>query len=313
MSDTIKRYSKFKGYESLPRDLLQSKNLTLEAIGLLANLASYPENWILRKTELRTRFKNGKKAVDRIWDELVTENYLIQFRKRVGRGYEYRYYFSVEQFKTSDIQELLLINFEENFVPYHKEMKTVNFNVIDLKPYIFCEDKEKLDFSFWTSQKGKSTEGYNTNVHSSSPFGKSKMESPKGELSRFTNKEIYYKDKNEEEDIYTSEEEKKSFVLLPTMTEELNNIENLLKEYLILKHDRLEILLELEHHLELQNLKLIEEQLKWCEEKQLISSIGNYPKYFIDGLKMRYTRERKSRDTRYDHLEIPIISDYFNR
>lgn len=312
MSDTIKRYSKHKGYESLPRELLQSKDLSLEAIGLLCNLASYPDNWVLRKTEIRTRFKNGKKAVDRIWDELVFENYLIQFRKRVGRGYEYRYFFTVEQFKKSDVQELLLLNFENNFVLYHKEMKKVNFNVVDLKPYIFCEEKEKLDFSFWTSQKGKSTEDDNNNFPSSSPFGKSKMECPKGELSKLTTKEIYYKDNNNDDDIYTTQQRKDNLISFPAMTQKLGTINQMLKERLVSKNDRIKILSELDQLDYLQNLKLIEEQIKWCEEKAIKSSISNYSSYFLEGLRQRYSREIELNHNKYEHFEIPIY-DFFNR
>lgn len=314
MNDTIKRYSKHKGYESLPRELLQNTDLSLESIGLIANISSYPDTWILRKTELQKRFpKNKRTVIDRIWDELVENNYIIQFRKRTGKSYEYRYFYNVEPFKLDEIQELLWQNFDENFVLYHKAMKQKNFNNLLLTDYIFADNKDMLDCRFWTVENQQSKKHDYSDVSSNVDFGQSKMDSRKSTLSKLTNKEIYYKDKDEEEDIFINNKEKnKSLILLPIMTKELKEIEKLLKENLVLKPDRKKILLELENHYELQNLKLIEEQLKWCEQKERISSIGDYPKYFIKGLKMRYSREGKPIDSIYDHIEIPIY-DFFNR
>lgn len=63
----IKNINNVKPFETIPRKLLQqcdkkrshteSKPLSLQAIGLLCNLQSYPENWEIHKTELYNRYE----------------------------------------------------------------------------------------------------------------------------------------------------------------------------------------------------------------------------------------------------------------
>ncbi len=109
----VKKYIKNKGHESLNRNMLQDvENLSPEAIGLLANLTSYPDNWTLRKTELYKRFKKaGKSKIQRIWDELVDEKYIVQMIRRNGKTYEYIYYHSQVRFSDDDIEEI--VKFEQ--------------------------------------------------------------------------------------------------------------------------------------------------------------------------------------------------------
>ncbi|MFP3360422.1 hypothetical protein R0K17_24210, partial [Planococcus sp. SIMBA_143] len=82
---TIKKWTN-KGYESVSRNMLQDiDNLSLQAIGLLENLTSMPDSWVLHKTELYTRYaKNGRRSVLSAWNELIENNYIIQFKKRDG-------------------------------------------------------------------------------------------------------------------------------------------------------------------------------------------------------------------------------------
>lgn len=104
----ISKFQKGKGYESIPRELLQDTNLSLEAIGLLSYMQSLPENWKLYKTELYTRFpKNKRRSIDNIWKELVENNYLLNFRKRDGRKYVYSYVFTVTPFTKEETEELI--------------------------------------------------------------------------------------------------------------------------------------------------------------------------------------------------------------
>lgn len=104
----VKKYQRSKGYESLPRELLQDENLSLEAIGLLSYMQSLPETWVLYKTQLYTQFpKNKRSSIDRIWKELVENKYLLNFRKREGKKYVYNYIFSVLPFSEEDIQDIL--------------------------------------------------------------------------------------------------------------------------------------------------------------------------------------------------------------
>lgn len=108
MSGNVKRFVKNKGFESINRDMLQDvEHLSLQAIGLLANLTSYPDTWTIYKTELYNRFaKNGRRSVENAWNELVKSNYVVQLRKREGNKYSYIYYHSQTPFTDEDIQEI---------------------------------------------------------------------------------------------------------------------------------------------------------------------------------------------------------------
>ncbi|WP_121639519.1 hypothetical protein [Virgibacillus sp. Bac330] len=103
----IKKYRR-KGYESLNREMLQdTDNLSLEAIGLLANLISMPDSWEIKKTALYKFYgKNGRRSVEKAWNQLVENNYIVQLRKRTGRTFEYIYYVSQEKFQEDDIKEI---------------------------------------------------------------------------------------------------------------------------------------------------------------------------------------------------------------
>lgn len=118
----IKNFNKDNGFEIIPRELLQhcdkkgkNKNgqehgengLSLQAIGLLVNLQSYPEDWELYKTELYKRYsKNGRRQVENAWNELVEHKYIVQFKKRVKQNYNFIYYFSVTPFDDETIKQI---------------------------------------------------------------------------------------------------------------------------------------------------------------------------------------------------------------
>lgn len=104
----IRKFQKTKGYESIPREMLQDTNLSLEAIGLLSYMQSLPEDWKLYKTELYNRFpKNKRRSIDNIWKELVEHNYLLNFKKRDGKKYVYSYVFTVVPFTKEEKEELI--------------------------------------------------------------------------------------------------------------------------------------------------------------------------------------------------------------
>lgn len=157
INDSIVNYGKkkSKGYESLPRELLQSTEITLEAIGLLASMQSYPDNWVLRKSNVRSRYKNGWRSVERAWDELVEHGYILQFRKRVGKIWAYSYLFDVDKFSAEDIQEIAVAKFQEGMILYHKGIK--DYKTVNLYDYVFLSDEEKakLNFSFWQNDSNE--------------------------------------------------------------------------------------------------------------------------------------------------------------
>lgn len=82
--------------------------ISLEALGLLVNLLSYPSTWELHKTELYKRFgKHGERSVKAAWNDLISANYIIEFRYRNGRKYEYVYYFRKVPFTNEEKTEIL--------------------------------------------------------------------------------------------------------------------------------------------------------------------------------------------------------------
>lgn len=84
------------------------KPISLEALGLLVNLLSYPSTWELHKTELYKRFaKHGERSVKAAWNDLMNANYIIEFRYRSGKKYEYVYYFRKVPFTDEEKAEIL--------------------------------------------------------------------------------------------------------------------------------------------------------------------------------------------------------------
>jgi hypothetical protein len=82
--------------------------ISLEALGLLVNLLSYPTKWELHKTELYKRFAmHGEKSVKSAWNSLVAASYIIEFKYRVGKKYEYVYYFRKVPFTAEEKAEIL--------------------------------------------------------------------------------------------------------------------------------------------------------------------------------------------------------------
>jgi hypothetical protein len=82
--------------------------ISLQALGLLVNLLSYPTSWELHKTELYKRFgKDGERPVRTAWNDLLEANYIIEFKYRVGRKWEYVYYFRKVPFTVEEKAEIL--------------------------------------------------------------------------------------------------------------------------------------------------------------------------------------------------------------
>lgn len=99
----IKQYKRNKGYTMLSHEFLQDSSISYGARGLLAELQTYPPDKKIYKTELYTRSeKNKRSSIDRIWKELEAADYLIQFRKRRGKKWDYQYIFSLQKFTEED-------------------------------------------------------------------------------------------------------------------------------------------------------------------------------------------------------------------
>lgn len=82
--------------------------ISLQALGLLVNLLSYPTTWDLHKTELYKRYKKNKESsVKSAWDDLIAANYIIEFKYRSGKKWEYVYYFRKAPFSSEEKAEVL--------------------------------------------------------------------------------------------------------------------------------------------------------------------------------------------------------------
>ena len=82
--------------------------VSLESLGLLVNLLSYPTTWELHKTELYKRFAHNKESsVRSAWNDLMTANYIIEFKYRIGKKWEYVYYFRKVPFSSAEKAEIL--------------------------------------------------------------------------------------------------------------------------------------------------------------------------------------------------------------
>lgn len=297
--DSIRRFSKSKGYESIPRELLQSKELTLEAIGLLCNMTSYPDTWILHKTELRKRFVNKEKVVDRIWDELVQTGYIIQFRKRVGRSYTYQYFFNVEKFTLEEVQEMCDMMHQEEFVLYHKAMLKIKEEIIPYKDFIYIseEDKEKLDLSYWTSQNGNLTKEDEINDSWGSQNGKSNMECPKQEGNRLTIKRLTNKmshttptPKNDDDDNNIKQENGilEKLTRLVRENSDYRNLALTLRGADVSIDNVYEIIEYFETNKGSFDKELVKQQLEWMQMKSTTDvGISDFGIYFIGGYKQR--------------------------
>lgn len=144
----IQRFSRNRGYESIPRAFAQNERLTYEARGLLISLASYPDNFKVYKGELYKRSeKNGRRKIDRAWEELVNEGYILQFRKRDKTNFLFSYIFSMEPFNSEDILSIFEEALSYQFHFYHKtvlkkiDQTKENFRQI-LPVYLTEEEKE---------------------------------------------------------------------------------------------------------------------------------------------------------------------------
>ncbi|OED34092.1 hypothetical protein AB832_08295 [Flavobacteriaceae bacterium (ex Bugula neritina AB1)] len=64
-------------YAQIPNSALQNRNLSIEAIGLLAYMASYPSSYKFTKSEIQKDRRIGREKLLRILEELKSEGYLL--------------------------------------------------------------------------------------------------------------------------------------------------------------------------------------------------------------------------------------------
>lgn len=156
---SIVRFSKNKGYESIPRELAQNENLSYEARGLLISIASYPEAFKLYKCELYQRsVLNNRRKIDRCWQELIDAGFVLQFRKREGRSFVFSYLFSLEPFSAEELLSLFQEAYDYNFHYYHKRIRKYEDQVKQKVWQVFpqyLQKNEKQKLIDWLKEHGE--------------------------------------------------------------------------------------------------------------------------------------------------------------
>jgi hypothetical protein len=70
--------------------------ISLEALGLIVNLLHYADGWELHKTEIYKRFAfNKETSVKKAWKELIKAGYMVEYKYRVGKKWEYEYIYNI--------------------------------------------------------------------------------------------------------------------------------------------------------------------------------------------------------------------------
>lgn len=83
---TILRGRRRNAYTIISNSALQDESLSLEAIGLLACILSFPVHWSFNRAHARQRFKIGREKLDRILKELKDAGYVRHTQERDDSG-----------------------------------------------------------------------------------------------------------------------------------------------------------------------------------------------------------------------------------
>lgn len=101
-------------------------DISLQALGLLANITCYSGTWELHKTELYKRYtKNGRTSVASAWKELEEARYIVEYKYRDGKKWEYVYYVRLLPFTEEEKAKILKVAKEEHGEIFGLETKAV--------------------------------------------------------------------------------------------------------------------------------------------------------------------------------------------
>ncbi|WP_242359041.1 hypothetical protein [Lactococcus petauri] len=223
---TIKKFKKNKGYESLSREFLQRNDLSLEARGLLAYMESMPDDYTFHKTQLYKCFdKNKKRSVERIWNELLDNNFIIAFSKRNGSKTDYEYLFTHEGFSEEEISELNEQYFAEGWDVAHR-------TGTNRKSAAYYQEKVKKKVDKPSKNSGVQNEHqHNSGISSGVQNEHLKMNSSKVTANKLTNKGLSQKEE-EDELRGTKKQEKSKFekIAIEEIPEALNMVDEISEE-----------------------------------------------------------------------------------
>jgi DNA-binding transcriptional MocR family regulator len=82
----IRKAEHKRDYTCISNEILQRKDMSMRAKGLLVYLLSLPEDWEIHKTELWKHFTDGRDAVFRAFEELEKNGYIQGKRYRDQEG-----------------------------------------------------------------------------------------------------------------------------------------------------------------------------------------------------------------------------------
>lgn len=195
---SVKKFRKSKGYESLSREFLQRNDLSLEARGLLAYMESMPDDYVFHKTQLYKCFdKNKKTSVERIWNELLDQHFIIAFSRGSGPKQEFDYLFTHESFSEQDISELNNQYFAEGWEVAYR-------SGTNRKPASFYQEKPKNEENT-KADKSSKHEGVENQHPDNNGFSKGvdfeqhDLNSTKSTDNKLTNKSFILNGDEEEE------------------------------------------------------------------------------------------------------------------
>lgn len=297
MSGDLQVFRKNKGYESIPRDMLQRKDMSPQAKGLLAELLSFDEKWVLYKNELLRRNQVVKKgAMEKIWMELVEKKYILQYRKRVARKYEFKYIFSGEEFEREDVLKITQKMSEQGYAFY---LKTSTINSLKKErniPEEYELSNHELSLLLWEPRNWVPKENLENKGFVENP----EVGSPKLGTKRTINKQ----ENDDEINKFNAREIDfvSALVELGTKTndpQKLVQTSKLLKNSGFVEHDVIAILNGLIQEPKLHNPDVIIEQINWVSMKSKTEGIINVPTYFLNGLR----RKVQTKKIQSNHLE----------
>lgn len=102
----IKKKEHKNNYTCVSNEILQRKDLSMQAKGLLVYLLSLPEDWEIHKSEVWKHFSNGRDAVYRAFEELERKGYIQGKKYRDEKGRFQHQYIVYEEPTTQYYPEL---------------------------------------------------------------------------------------------------------------------------------------------------------------------------------------------------------------
>lgn len=198
---SVKKFKKHKGYESLNREFLQRNDLSLEARGLLAYMESMPDDYVFHKTNLYKCFeKNKKTSVERIWNELLDNHFIIAFSKGKAPKQEFEYLFTHEGFSEKEVEQINQEYLRQNWeIAYRTgtNRKPASYYQKQVKNIQNTGNEEPQEASKYQGVENQHPDNHRTSV--GVDFEQHNLNSSKSTGNKFTNKGLLINGDDEEE------------------------------------------------------------------------------------------------------------------